>query len=68
MTRWGVSGVSTSVMISWVLMRGPQDTCSSMITRITLSNGDALMKILFSLRNRVAAGKSLKASAWYLWY
>ncbi|MET8291488.1 tryptorubin family RiPP precursor [Streptomyces sp. NPDC005132] len=26
------------------------------------------MKLLFSIRNKVAAGKSLKASAWYLWY
>ncbi|MEU3699496.1 tryptorubin family RiPP precursor [Streptomyces griseoviridis] len=26
------------------------------------------MKLLFSLRNRVAARKSLKANAWYLWY
>ncbi|MES9525783.1 tryptorubin family RiPP precursor [Streptomyces capoamus] len=26
------------------------------------------MKLLFALRNRVAAGKSLKANAWYLWY
>ncbi|MFI8003523.1 tryptorubin family RiPP precursor [Streptomyces sp. NPDC086010] len=26
------------------------------------------MKLLFSIRNKVAAGKSLKASAWYIWY
>ncbi|MER7219475.1 tryptorubin family RiPP precursor [Streptomyces eurythermus] len=26
------------------------------------------MKLLFAIRNRVAAGKSLKANAWYLWY
>ncbi|MER8018254.1 tryptorubin family RiPP precursor [Streptomyces griseoluteus] len=26
------------------------------------------MKLLFALRNKVAAGKSLKASAWYIWY
>ncbi|MET9450175.1 MULTISPECIES: tryptorubin family RiPP precursor [Streptomyces] len=26
------------------------------------------MKLLFALRNRVAAAKSLKANAWYLWY
>ncbi|MFJ2608541.1 tryptorubin family RiPP precursor [Streptomyces sp. NPDC091279] len=26
------------------------------------------MKLLFAVRNRVAARKSLKASAWYLWY
>ncbi|WP_425088122.1 tryptorubin family RiPP precursor [Streptomyces cyanogenus] len=26
------------------------------------------MKLLFALRNRVAAAKSLKANAWYFWY
>ncbi|MFC5201805.1 MULTISPECIES: tryptorubin family RiPP precursor [Streptomyces] len=26
------------------------------------------MRLLFSIRNKVAAGRSLKASAWYLWY
>ncbi|MFF7385305.1 tryptorubin family RiPP precursor [Streptomyces griseoluteus] len=26
------------------------------------------MKLLFFLRNKIAAGKSLKASAWYIWY
>ncbi|MFE8950002.1 tryptorubin family RiPP precursor [Streptomyces sp. NPDC003233] len=26
------------------------------------------MKLLFAIRNKVAAAKSLKASAWYLWY
>ncbi|MEU6670341.1 MULTISPECIES: tryptorubin family RiPP precursor [Streptomyces] len=26
------------------------------------------MKLLFAIRNRVAAAKSLKANAWYLWY
>ncbi|MEV0741458.1 MULTISPECIES: tryptorubin family RiPP precursor [unclassified Streptomyces] len=26
------------------------------------------MKLLFAVRNKVAARKSLKASAWYLWY
>ncbi|MEU3957435.1 MULTISPECIES: tryptorubin family RiPP precursor [Streptomyces] len=26
------------------------------------------MKLLFAIRNRVAATKSLKANAWYLWY
>ncbi|MFB9396753.1 tryptorubin family RiPP precursor [Streptomyces echinatus] len=26
------------------------------------------MKLLFAIRNRVAANKSLKANAWYLWY
>ncbi|WP_405559047.1 MULTISPECIES: tryptorubin family RiPP precursor [unclassified Streptomyces] len=26
------------------------------------------MKLLFAIRNKVAAGKSLKASAWYIWY
>ncbi|MFJ2813360.1 tryptorubin family RiPP precursor [Streptomyces sp. NPDC087294] len=26
------------------------------------------MKLLFAVRNRVAARKSLKASAWYIWY
>ncbi|WP_218160191.1 tryptorubin family RiPP precursor [Streptomyces sp. ok210] len=26
------------------------------------------MKLLFAIRNKVAASKSLKASAWYLWY
>ncbi|MER7229240.1 MULTISPECIES: tryptorubin family RiPP precursor [Streptomyces] len=26
------------------------------------------MKLLFAIRNRVAAGKSLKANAWYIWY
>ncbi|MFJ4895998.1 tryptorubin family RiPP precursor [Streptomyces sp. NPDC088788] len=26
------------------------------------------MKILFAVRNKVAASKSLKNSAWYLWY
>ncbi|MEV3858813.1 tryptorubin family RiPP precursor [Streptomyces sp. NPDC050095] len=26
------------------------------------------MKLLFALRNKVSANKSLKASAWYFWY
>ncbi|MER5952857.1 tryptorubin family RiPP precursor [Streptomyces sp. NPDC056121] len=26
------------------------------------------MKLLFAIRNKAAARKSLKASAWYLWY
>ncbi|MFE5022416.1 tryptorubin family RiPP precursor [Streptomyces sp. NPDC056656] len=26
------------------------------------------MKLLFAVRNTAAARKSLKASAWYLWY
>ncbi|MFE3885471.1 tryptorubin family RiPP precursor [Streptomyces angustmyceticus] len=26
------------------------------------------MKILFAIRNKVSAQKSLKASAWYFWY
>ncbi|MEU2732770.1 tryptorubin family RiPP precursor [Streptomyces griseoviridis] len=26
------------------------------------------MKLLFAMRNKVAARKSLKASAWYIWY
>ncbi|MFF4247377.1 tryptorubin family RiPP precursor [Streptomyces sp. NPDC001822] len=26
------------------------------------------MKLLFSIRNKIAAGQSLKASAWYIWY
>ncbi|MEU5079562.1 MULTISPECIES: tryptorubin family RiPP precursor [Streptomyces] len=26
------------------------------------------MKLLFAIRNRVAAAKSRKANAWYLWY
>ncbi|MER6029513.1 MULTISPECIES: tryptorubin family RiPP precursor [unclassified Streptomyces] len=26
------------------------------------------MKLLFALRNKVSAQKSLKASAWYFWY
>ncbi|WP_405885789.1 MULTISPECIES: tryptorubin family RiPP precursor [unclassified Streptomyces] len=26
------------------------------------------MKLLFAIRNKVSAQKSLKASAWYLWY
>ncbi|MFD1275929.1 tryptorubin family RiPP precursor [Streptomyces kaempferi] len=26
------------------------------------------MRLLFSIRNKVAASRSLKASAWYLWY
>ncbi|WP_405849764.1 tryptorubin family RiPP precursor [Streptomyces sp. NBC_01518] len=26
------------------------------------------MRLLFAVRNKVAARKSLKASAWYLWY
>ncbi|MGW1603966.1 MULTISPECIES: tryptorubin family RiPP precursor [Streptomyces] len=26
------------------------------------------MKLLFAIRNRVAAAKSLKANAWYIWY
>ncbi|MER5548570.1 tryptorubin family RiPP precursor [Streptomyces sp. NPDC001118] len=26
------------------------------------------MKLLFAIRNKVAATKSLKANAWYLWY
>ncbi|MEU7051889.1 tryptorubin family RiPP precursor, partial [Streptomyces eurythermus] len=29
--------------------------------------GGAVMKLLFAIRNRVAAAKSLKANAWYLW-
>ncbi|AZS83165.1 hypothetical protein ELQ87_01805 [Streptomyces griseoviridis] len=30
--------------------------------------GGAVMKLLFAMRNKVAARKSLKASAWYIWY
>ncbi|MFE9608277.1 tryptorubin family RiPP precursor [Streptomyces sp. NPDC006012] len=30
--------------------------------------GGAVMKLLFAIRNKVAASKSLKANAWYLWY
>ncbi|MEU5092524.1 tryptorubin family RiPP precursor [Streptomyces sp. NPDC021356] len=30
--------------------------------------GNALMKLLFAVRNKVSARKSLKASAWYIWY
>ncbi|MEU8684791.1 MULTISPECIES: tryptorubin family RiPP precursor [Streptomyces] len=26
------------------------------------------MKLLFAIRNKVSAQKSLKASAWYFWY
>ncbi|WP_406446268.1 tryptorubin family RiPP precursor [Streptomyces sp. NBC_00631] len=26
------------------------------------------MKFLFAMRNKAAARRSLKASAWYLWY
>ncbi|MER6329528.1 tryptorubin family RiPP precursor [Streptomyces sp. NPDC014983] len=26
------------------------------------------MKLLFAIRNKVAASKSLKANAWYIWY
>ncbi|MEV6837785.1 tryptorubin family RiPP precursor [Streptomyces sp. NPDC051133] len=26
------------------------------------------MKLLFAIRNKVAATKSLKANAWYFWY
>ncbi|MET7536061.1 MULTISPECIES: tryptorubin family RiPP precursor [Streptomyces] len=26
------------------------------------------MKLLFAIRNKAAARKSLKANAWYLWY
>ncbi|MFF1399772.1 tryptorubin family RiPP precursor [Streptomyces sp. NPDC058287] len=26
------------------------------------------MKLLFAIRNKATARKSLKASAWYLWY
>ncbi|MET7284327.1 tryptorubin family RiPP precursor [Streptomyces sp. NPDC005573] len=26
------------------------------------------MKVLFAIRNRIAASKSLKANAWYIWY
>ncbi|MFF4014736.1 tryptorubin family RiPP precursor [Streptomyces sp. NPDC001843] len=26
------------------------------------------MRILFAVRNKVAARKSLKANAWYFWY
>ncbi|SEB93745.1 hypothetical protein SAMN04490357_0772 [Streptomyces misionensis] len=33
-----------------------------------IPKGGAEMKLLFSIRNKVAAGKSLKASAWYIWY
>ncbi|MFI0805844.1 tryptorubin family RiPP precursor [Streptomyces echinatus] len=39
-------------------------------TRVTRPSprGGAVMKLLFAIRNRVAANKSLKANAWYLWY
>ncbi|MEV7128602.1 tryptorubin family RiPP precursor [Streptomyces sp. NPDC093260] len=30
--------------------------------------GGAVMKLLFAVRNKVTARKSLKASAWYIWY
>ncbi|MEV7187427.1 tryptorubin family RiPP precursor [Kitasatospora sp. NPDC093102] len=30
--------------------------------------GDPKMKILFAIRNASFAKKSLKASAWYIWY
>jgi hypothetical protein len=30
--------------------------------------GGAVMKLLFAIRNKVSAQKSLKASAWYIWY
>ncbi|MFE4449613.1 tryptorubin family RiPP precursor [Streptomyces sp. NPDC056796] len=26
------------------------------------------MKLLFAIRNKVAATRSLKANAWYIWY
>ncbi|MER6474964.1 MULTISPECIES: tryptorubin family RiPP precursor [Streptomyces] len=26
------------------------------------------MKLLFAIRNKVSAQKSLKASSWYIWY
>nr|WP_285563194.1 tryptorubin family RiPP precursor [Streptomyces hygroscopicus] len=32
------------------------------------SRGGAVMKLLFAIRNKVAASKSLKANAWYIWY
>jgi hypothetical protein len=30
--------------------------------------GGAVMKFLFTLKNKVTSEKSLKAYAWYLWY
>ncbi|MCZ1006524.1 tryptorubin family RiPP precursor [Streptomyces lydicus] len=35
---------------------------------ISTQKGGAVMKILFAIRNKVSAQKSLKASAWYFWY
>jgi hypothetical protein len=32
------------------------------------TGGRTPMKVLFALRNSVAARKSMKASAWYFWY
>jgi hypothetical protein len=35
---------------------------------ISTLKGGAVMKLLFAIRNKVSAQKSLKASAWYFWY
>ncbi|WP_220378314.1 tryptorubin family RiPP precursor [Streptomyces alanosinicus] len=35
---------------------------------ISTLEGGVVMKLLFALRNKVSAQKSLKASAWYFWY
>ena len=32
------------------------------------TGGRTPMKVLFALRNTIAARKSMKASAWYFWY
>lgn len=35
---------------------------------ISALEGGVVMKLLFALRNKVSAQKSLKKSAWYFWY
>ncbi|MEU8034460.1 tryptorubin family RiPP precursor [Streptomyces sp. NPDC049099] len=35
---------------------------------VSTLKGGAVMKLLFAIRNKVSAQKSLKASAWYFWY
>ncbi|MGW3010196.1 tryptorubin family RiPP precursor [Streptomyces sp. NPDC001219] len=35
---------------------------------VSTRKGGVVMKLLFAIRNKVSAQKSLKASAWYFWY
>ncbi|MFC4330396.1 tryptorubin family RiPP precursor [Streptomyces andamanensis] len=37
-------------------------------SRATPNRKESAMKLLFAVRNKVSARKSLKASAWYIWY